>query len=93
MPFVVDWSEEARQEVGALIELALRGESSDILHVVQAALGRRHDDWLRGRPSQHPALADRDIRMLENGSVMLVYEVFEAQRRVKILNIIRARGV
>ncbi len=93
MPFLVEWAEEAKLELAVLHELASRGASLDFLDVVQAAMGRQHNYWLRGLPFRDLERTGHDIRMLNNGNISLVYELFEAQQRVRVLNILRnSRG-
>ena len=89
MPFAVEWAEEAKLELAALHELATRGASLDFLDVVQAAMGKQHDYWLRGLPFRDLEKTGRDIRMLNNGNISLVYELFESQQRVRVLNVLR----
>ena len=85
MGFEVEWTLQSHRELDAVLA---RPTIAD-LFVLRAVAGRLHNEWLYGRPFEHPGLADRDIRLLENGSVSLVYALFESENRVRILAILR----
>ncbi len=63
--------------------------SLEKMFVIQAVAGRRHKEWLHGRPFGNPALIGGNIRMLENGTVGLVFALYESEERVRLLAILR----
>lgn len=82
--FTIEWTSQARSQYDSLIA----EPGIDKLFLLKAVTGRLHEEWLAGRRFDHPALVADDVRLLEVGTVGLVYAMHESERRVTLLAIL-----
>ncbi len=87
MGFEIEWTSEARSQFDSL----LARPDVDLVFVLKSVAGRRHDEWLDGRPFRVSDFAGDDIRLLEIGTAGLVYALHESEQRVTLLAILKGR--
>ena len=87
MGFEIEWSRGARLQFDSLVV----EPGIDKLFLLKAVAGRTHEAWLDGRRFDHPGLAADDVRLLEIGTVGLVYALHESEERVTLFAILRSR--
>ena len=87
MGLEIEWTDEFLEQFRLL--LAEPGVTN--LAALKAVAGRPHEQWRYGRRFDHPDVTGDDIRVLEMGTVGLVYALFESEQRVRLLAILRSR--
>lgn len=85
MGYEVEWTDRALYD----FQVLQKQQGLEKLLVLKAVAGRRHAEWLSGRPFRQFELLGEDIRLLEIGNVGIVYALIESQDRVRLLAILR----
>lgn len=85
MGYEVEWTDGALND----FEILQKQQGLGTLLVLKAVAGRRHGEWLGGRPFRQFELPGEDIRLLEVGNIGIVFALIESQHRVRLLAILR----
>lgn len=81
MPFRVSWTDPAKIE--------MQEQRGTIRYVLARQLlgSFRHDRWVRGRIVSDPTVTGVDLRELENGPILLRYELLMDDEYVRITSV------
>ena len=81
MPFRVSWTDPANLQFNSLTD------PFDIVLTRHLVGSFEHDGWVRGRIVSDPTVTGVDLRELENGPILLRYELLMDSESVRIMSV------